>query len=187
MNIDTPLIEYLIIGAQTISWIWIIGMKILNIPLRHLENIDAPKAFLLIPIVYLLGMIVDDLVFHPLNSQRKKIQEKIYDSEICKDEMIAFESDALYSAYESRVRRVRIIGAAIFNFPLLGISILFHLGFKNLTLSGLIIFISFILCVTSFLTWKNLYSRAYKFRKNAWEIIMNEKKKKKKKKTAKKI
>lgn len=181
MNIDTPLVEYLIIGSQTFAWLALIIMKIFGIPLEAVGTVEASKILLLIPFVYLLGMIVDDLIFHPLNNQRKKIQESIYNADVCKDEMIAFESEVLYSAYESRVRRVRIIGAAIFNLPLLGFSVLLHIGLDNPTIVIMTIAASLILCWVSYITWKNLYRRAYKFRKNAWDIIVDAKKNKKSK------
>jgi hypothetical protein len=176
MNIDTPLVEYLIIGSQTFVWLTLLVMKVFKIPIESLSKVDAPRILLLLPFVYLLGMIMDDLVFHPLNKKRKKIQEGIYDSELCKDEMIAYGSEALYSAYESRVRRVRIIGAAIFNLPLIGFCILLHVGFDNYLVTVLVISLSLLSSMVSYLTWANLYRRAYKFRYNAWEIISNTKK-----------
>jgi len=176
MNFNTPLVEYLIIGFHTTSWLIITIYGFLDLPLTSITKINPALALLILPIIYLIGMIFDDLAYHPLKPISKKIKENIYDSNACKDELIAYESQVLYVAYESRVRRVRIVGAAIFNWPLLGMSIFLHIGFENLWHTNTTIIISFILSFISYLTWKNLYRRAYKFRKNACEIILQDKK-----------
>lgn len=47
------------------------------------------------------------------------------------DENIALKSPDLYSAYEARVRRIKIIAAAFFNWPLLGLSLCIYFGNQN--------------------------------------------------------
>lgn len=178
MSFDTPLVEYLIIGAHTLTWLVMGLSKIFGISLpqlmRQLSNPDsALLAFLALPLIYLLGMLVDDLAFRPLNPIRKKIRGEFYNPNICKDELLAYASEELYSAYQARVRRIRILGAAVFNWFLIGLSLLIHIGEKTLSLLIPVIILTILLSYTSFITWKNLYRRAYEFRKNACDLILN--------------
>ena len=104
-----------------------------------------------------------------------------------KDELIAYSSPELYSAYEVRVRRVRIIGASIFNWPLLGGAFLFHSEITNTAQIIAIIFFSILLSVLSIFVWKGLYRRAYKFRKNSIDVIRGESEKSLKKASTSKM
>jgi hypothetical protein len=144
----------------------------MKLPLDSISNIEPAKLLLLLPIIYLLGMVVDDLAFGPLNKIRKSIQQSVFrNSKNYMDEMIAYHSTELYQAYEARVRRVRILGAAIFNWPMLGLAILINVGSGNLPLSIFVVLATFILLVVSITAWKNLYKRAYEFRRKAIDVI----------------
>jgi hypothetical protein len=171
MNSDSPFVEYLIIGTHTSLWILLIVLKIFEVPLSSLLHLDAASVLLLLPFAYLLGMMVDSMVQFPLEKFRTRIRDRIFTYEDYKDEYIAFSSPELYSAYDVRVRRVRILGAAIFNWPILCIALLFHVGFTNLFQSIFVISICLAFTVFSIITWHSLYKRAYKFRRNACDVI----------------
>ena len=147
-------------------------MKILNIPLQSLSEINPAIVLLLLPFFYLIGMIFDDIAFRPLNASRKRIQNNVFKGEVLKDELLAYASEGLYDAYEMRVRRVRIIGAGIFNWPLLCFAILLHMEGSYWYYQLIIISLAILLSAISLIIWKNLYKRAYKFRKNAGEILL---------------
>jgi hypothetical protein len=63
------------------------------------------------------------------------------------------------------------MGAAIFNWLLLGVALLLHIGFSEVYQSVLVIILASFLSLLSVITWRGLYYRAYKFRKNACDII----------------
>ena len=176
MSSDTPLIEYLIIGTHTVTWLILLLLKAFDVPLQVITSIDPADVIVALPFVYLLGMLFDDLSFRLLDGMRKKIRNKIYISEVYKDEVIAFASEQLYTAYEARVRRIRVIGAAIFNWPLIGGAALLYIDLANWIQTTSVISFSLLLCLLSYLSWMNLYARAYKFRKNACDIIFGKEK-----------
>ncbi len=171
MSFDSPFVEYLIIGAHTSAWLLLVIMVVFGLPLSALAGVDAGFVLLLLPFVYLVGMLVDSIVHYPLEPFRKKIRDSVFQYDKYKDEFIAYSSPELYSAYEVRVRRVRIIGAAIFNWPLVGAALLFHIGFAQPIQSIFVIATTLILSLLSVITWRGLYKRAYKFRKNAIDVI----------------
>lgn len=171
MSFDTPLVEYLIIGSHTAVWIVLLVLFFLGVPLSALSNIDAGVVLLSLPMVYLLGMLVDGIVHYPLEPFRKSIRDSIFEYERYKDEFIAYASPELYAAYEVRVRRVRIMGASIFNWPLLGTALLLNLGFSRPVLSFSVVTSSLLLCILSVIVWRGLYQRAYRFRRNACDVI----------------
>lgn len=173
MNFDTPFVEYLIIGTHTFSWILLVIWSFLKLPLKTLGNIDAAIALLLLPIIYLFGMLFDSLYQGLLNKERLKIRNRIIEYSKYKDELIALESATLYAAYEVRMRRIRVIGAAIFNWPLLAISILLNLGFRDTGKVVFIILAALLLTIASIITWRGLFERAYDFRKSAIDEIRN--------------
>jgi hypothetical protein len=171
MNFDTPLVEYLIIGMHTSTWISIILLKVLKIPVESLLKVDATLLLLLLPFIYIIGMVFDDITFRILSSRISQIKKNVFgNSEKYQDEKIAYRSEILYNAYEARVRRVRIIGAAILNWPLLGASLVVYLGPANPLLSVLA-GATVVLTMLSWYIWNGLNKRAYKFRKNAIDVI----------------
>lgn len=195
MNFDTPLVEYLIIGMHTASWMAIIILRIFKVPTNILLKIDTTAVLLLIPFVYIIGMMADDLVFSVLKRGTEKIKKDVSvgkkssskepeDKSNSKDkkrdknsmdENIALKSPELYNAYEARVRRVKIIAAAIFNWPLLGLSLCIYFSNKSMSLIVTIAVISTILTATSYKIWQNLTRRAYSFREKASFVISEEK------------
>lgn len=176
MNLNSPLVEYLIIGSHSSIWISLFTFKLFNIPLNMYANADAGKVLLLLPIIYLIGMLIDVLSYFPLDFFRKRIRSKIYDPEICKDEYIAHLSPKLYDVYEARVRRVRILGASILNWPLIGIAIIYSVNAGESQINWTILLITAFLTFLSAYSWQSLYKRAYKFRKNACEALQLAKK-----------
>ena len=115
MNFSTPLVEYLVIGTHTATWLIILLAKLFDIPLQVILNIDAAFILLGLPFVYILGILFDEITFRPLNPFRNRILKEVFASSICKSELIAFSSQELYAGYEIRVKRIRILGAGIFN------------------------------------------------------------------------
>ena len=174
MNFDTPLVEYLIIGTHTASWLSLIVLKILNLPIDIVTEIDPAIFLLLLPFIYVIGMSFDYVAYSLLSRRITKIKRDIFGSNKYEDESIAHNSEVLYNAYEARIRRVRIIGAAIFNWPLLGVSILLHTGAAAVYLYPMI-FLIIGLTTLSWAIWNGLNKRAYKFRKNAVDIIQRSK------------
>jgi hypothetical protein len=176
MSFDTPLVEYLIIGTHASSWILFLVMYIFNIPLSFIDRIEAGLALLFLPFAYLLGMLFDSIVQGALDKYRKGIRDLYFygSYEKYKDEFIALVSPTLYTAYEVRVRRVRILGAAIFNWPLLTISLLLYFQFSSLKENLIIVLVGASLTVASGFAWGSLYKRAYKYRKNACDVIRSE-------------
>ena len=171
MSFDSPFVEYLIIGTHTSSWILLMVMSAFRLPLSKLGSIDAAAFLLLLPFIYLIGMLTDSIVYYPLEPFRKKIRDSVFEYENYKDEFIAYSSPELYSAYDVRVRRVRIMGAAIFNWLLLGVALLLQIGFSEVYQSVLVMTLALFLSLLSVITWRGLYYRAYKFRKNACDVI----------------
>jgi hypothetical protein len=170
MNFDTPLVEYLIIGVHTSTWFSLLWLKLLKLPISTLLKIDATTLLLLLPFIYIFGMIFDDITFRLLAPRISGIKKKVFGSKSYKDENIAYKSEALYNAYEARVRRVRIIGAAILNWPLLGFALLINVGAEGPILIPVIIATA-VLTILSWYIWNGLNNRAYKFRKNAIDVI----------------
>jgi hypothetical protein len=115
-------------------------------------------------------MIFDDITFRLLSPRISKIKKNVFGTRSYKDENIAYKSEVLYNAYEARVRRVRIIGAAILNWPLLGFALLINIGPGSALVIPLII-ASVVLTILSWYIWNGLNNRAYKFRKNAIDVI----------------
>ena len=130
MNFDTPIVEYLIIGAHAMSWLTVLFMALLKIPLDKLTKLEPATVLLALPFAYLIGMLCDSTVQPLLEGPRKRIKAQYFnDKQKYKDESIALKSPDLYTAYDARVRRVRILGTAIFNWPLLALSLLLYFGF----------------------------------------------------------
>lgn len=184
MNSDSPLIEYLIIGAHTSTWIILLALYVFGIPLSSLTSLDFAGIVAFLPFLYLIGMLADSLAYIPLNRFREKIQNTVFSANTktqpnessstptdYRDEYIALHSAELYNGYEVRVKRVRVLGAAIFNWPLVGIGTFLNLGATISVQSLFLLVSSFVLGVLSALTWRELYKRAYKFRKNAIDFI----------------
>lgn len=168
---DTRFVEYLIIGSHTASWLLLLICALFGIPISKLGDINASLIVVALPFIYLLGMFFDSVSAYLLEPLRRKIRSKIFEYEKYKDEFIALESPSLYDAYEARIRRVRVIGAAIFNWPLVGITSLLNLHLTSLTQFLFISLGSLVMCLLSILTWRVLYMRAYQFRKNACDVI----------------
>lgn len=170
---ETRFIEYLIIGAHTTAWLALVLVYVLGIPVSMLTSISPQLLVIALPFVYLLGMLFDSLVQFLLEPLRRLVRKRAFDYKTGKyfDELIAFKSSDLYDAYEARVRRVRVIAASIFNWPLLGLALLLNLGMALSTQTLSVALLSAALCALSVISWRVLYYRAYKFRKNACDII----------------
>lgn len=192
MSFDTPLVEYLIIGVHTSTWIYFVFLKLLNYPITTVSKIDTAVVLPLLPFIYIVGMIFDDITYRVLRSRIKKIKDGVRLSwekkknkannssknsanpDEYKDETLANRSEVLYNAYEAKVRRVRIVGSAIFNWPILGLSILANIGLTTPIMIPLLITTT-VLTISSWLVWNGLYVRAYEFRLKAIDEIRESK------------
>lgn len=170
---ETRFIEYLIIGAHTAAWLALVVVYMFGIPLSVIKGISPEFIVIALPFVYLLGMLADSLVQYLLEPLRRLVRKRAFEYMTGKylDELIALKSSELYDAYEARVRRVRVIGASIFNWPLLGMALLLNLGTSDALRAVFVALMSAVLGVLSIISWRVLYYRAYKFRKNACDII----------------
>jgi hypothetical protein len=180
MTSDTPFIEYLIIGAHAACWLVLVVLFVFGISLSAVPIADAGVIIIALPFVYLLGMLVDSLAQVVISPLRRSISRRVFGGEsgAYQDEFIARNSATLYNAYEARVQRVRIVGAAIFNWPALGAAVLVYLGFNLLSpvdwLDIRFIFVAgaaLVLCAISIFATQQLYYRAFNFRKNACDVI----------------
>ena len=177
MSFDTPYVEYFVIGTHTSLWLLLMVMAILGIPIQVLSSISPGLALLALPLVYLLGTIFATLSVFPLDPFRKRIQKSIFPKAGYKDEFIAYLSPELYSAYESRAHRARLMGASIFNWLLLGIALLFHTGFSNPSYYLPASLVPLTLAILSTIAWRATVKRMFKFRKNAIDVIRENRKK----------
>jgi len=177
MSFDTPYVEYFVIGTHTSLWLLLMVMAILGIPIQALSSISPGLALLALPLVYLLGTIFATLSVFPLDPFRKRIQKSILPKDGFKDEFIAYLSPELYSAYESRAHRARLMGASIFNWLLLGVALLFHTGFSNPSHYLPASLVPLTLAILSIIAWRATVKRMFKFRKNAIDVIRENRKK----------
>jgi hypothetical protein len=172
VNFDTPLVEYLIIGTHAMSWLTVLLMAFLKLPMSKLTELGPEAVFLVLPFAYLIGMLCDSTVQPLLERPRKHIKANYFgDEDKYKDELIALKSPDLHAAYDARVRRVRILGTAIFNWPLLAFSLLVYLGSMFSLQSLVIVAFGTLFTVLSVIAWRGLYRRAYRYRKNACDVI----------------
>ncbi len=133
----------------------------------------SPLLFLLlVPIAYIIGILVDGAAQIILALPRTGIKRWIFGSKGgCKDAVIAVCSPTLYAAYEWRMQRARVPGAAIFNWPLVGAAILSRIGMDGSFDAHVIEVGTLTLTIISLLSWVHLMRRAYVFRKNACEAV----------------
>jgi hypothetical protein len=170
--ISSEYIEYLIVGVETCTWIALMLAWLIGIPVANLEHINPLLAIIALPFAYPLGIVMDRLSYVVLFQARRLAILGLAKS-TCKDELIAYRSEALYRAYEWRMRRVRIPGATAFNWLPLGVGILLYLGFDSFE-SHVVEVTAVLLTAVSLFAWASLYRRAYRFRQNACDIILGE-------------
>src|SRR5262249_55736600 len=172
---DTPFIEYLLIGAHTSSWLMLFILYVFGISITSPDQVSATALVLLLPFVYMIGMLFDSVVQLLISPIRNGIRENVLKGEDCPDEFLAYRSPTLYEAYDARVQRVRVIGAAIINWPVLGSALVLylHTGWWSLQ-SAAIYAVCGILMLTSMYGSVYLYFRAYKFRRAACREIRKE-------------
>lgn len=174
---DTPFVEYLIIGAHTSTWLAILGMYVFNIQPIEITRFPAGLLVVAIPFVYLIGMVFDSLVNQLfLDRVRKGIKESVKGADR-PDELIAYESGRLYKAYDARVQRVRIVGAAVPNWLILGGLLIIYsewvdssrgwLNERTYLIGG----VAASLAIVSIFSMRYLYRRAFKYRSTAISVI----------------
>lgn len=179
------------IGIHTSIWIilLLIGIIIPKLDITQITaNIKPIEIFLtvfLIPIFYIIGLLIDQLCFTILKGTMKKIKGKVFteisEEDLLKysDEWIGKNSEVLYSEYRNKIMRARILASMIINWPLIGLSLVIFIIRQNLNLiptiitCGIIVIISVLLTIFSCKVWKAYFERAYKFRKNACDVILN--------------
>jgi hypothetical protein len=148
---------------------------------------DTTVVLILLPFIYITGMLFDDIVYRILRRRIKIIKDGVRKAmekknstagkrrkavlpEDYSDETLANKSEVLYNAYEAKIRRVRIIASAIFNWPLLGLSIGINMDSTKPLLIPLII-ATVSLTILSWYVWHGLYTRAYEFRLKAIDEV----------------
>jgi Mn2+/Fe2+ NRAMP family transporter len=160
-------VEYVITGAHTAVWMAILGLYLFGVPLSTFLNLSLVTLIIVLPFTYVLGVImssVSQVILTPLRALLKRI---FIHYSVCPDEYIAAHSPTLYAAYEWRMRRTRIPGAAVLNWLLLGLMLLLFLGNPRTQAFEIIIIATVVLTVLSIFTWFDLYRRAFKFRRQA--------------------
>jgi hypothetical protein len=173
---DTFYFEYAIVGAHALAWLVVLGAYVLGVPLSDLFQVNPGFLVILLPFLYIVGAMVDSASQILLEPFRRRIRSRFFRSSRVPytDEHLAFASASLYSAYQERVRRIRIIGAAIFNWPLLGAALLLYEGSPASLQYRLVVLASSAFTLLSIVTWRSLYFRAYKFRDNAMQVIASQ-------------
>lgn len=172
MNFSTPFVEYLIIGTHVSAWLAMALFGVWEVPLPTLGSADAAVLVVLLPFVYLLGMTFDQTAYLALKSVAEIARASVLGSEDCPDEFIAYKSTELYNEYLVRVRRVRILAAAIFNWPILAFVtvVAFFSSLSVLQITAIAI-VGGALSLLSAVTWYTLFKRAYRFRRRAYHEI----------------
>ena len=165
--------EYAIIGAHALAWLVVVAVYVLGIPLGDLARINPGLLVILLPFVYVVGLVVDYASHTLLKPLRLLIRRRVLATgDIGQNEAyLALESTSLYAAYEQRTRRIRIVGAAIFNWPLLGAALLLSIGAHDSPQLRAVVIATAICTILSVATWVGMYRDAYKFRQNAVKII----------------
>jgi hypothetical protein len=171
MNFETPFVEYLIIGTLTSTWLLLLIMAILNKPLESLLNIQPGILIFFLPFAYLLGALFATISSMLITPFRGKLREKSFEYEKYKDEVIALFSPELYTAYNARAHRTRLMYSSIFNWLFLGIAIVLNTGFSNPAYYLPAIIIPLVLSALSALAYYSNQKRLYKFRKNSIDMI----------------
>jgi hypothetical protein len=171
MSFETPFVEYLIIGTHTSTWLLLIIMAILGKPLDSLASIKPEILIFTIPFVYLLGTLFATISSMLISPIRGKLRDKTFEYEKYKDEIIALFSPELYTAYNARAHRTRLMYSSIFNWWFLGIALLLHTGFSNPTYYLPAIIIPLSLSALSALAYYSNQKRIFKFRKNSIDMI----------------
>jgi hypothetical protein len=170
MGLNTPLIEYLIVGTQTAVWMCPLLCRALGIDIPTADKISAPLLAAFLPFIYLLGMTVDQTIYLVLKRSIRSIKKKANLPEDATDEYLCHASPSLYAAYSVRVKRVRILAAGIFNWPLIGVTLVV-IQSPSWAGTSIISGVALLLAYLSWRSWKTLYARAYGFRKKAFEVI----------------
>jgi hypothetical protein len=165
-------VEFVVIGSITTLALVILTAGWLGMPFSQLSQINPLFVVILLPFTYVLGMLLDrvsQLYVWPL---RLLIRNRIFGSTVpCTDEYIARVAPDLYYAYDSRMRRVRVVGTAVINWLLLGLAVLVELNTTTTLEARTVEFSSVALSVLSLLAFLDLTRRAYQFRKHACEAV----------------
>src|SRR5579884_1994886 len=107
-------VEYAVIGAHASLWLLVLFSWLFNLHLSQISQINVVFLLVLVPITIVMGTTIDGLTQRVLSFPRKAIK-RLAGKDVMKDEMIGRLDPVLYAAYEWRIRRARIPGAAIFN------------------------------------------------------------------------
>lgn len=184
MSLDSVLngeyLEYFIIGTHTSVWIALFFSWMLNIPFSRLTSINVLVGVLLIPFIYLIGLLMDSVSQLLLRQFRKLISRMALkkagiagnSADISQtDEAIAVASPTLYAGYDWRMRRSKVVGAAIFNWIALGATVLTIVGAVDSPTALVVEIATLALAALSVFSWIDLTSRAYAYRSRALRVI----------------
>jgi hypothetical protein len=168
---STEYVEYAVIGAHALVWLSLLFLWLLGIPLTRIGSPTTAIVVLLIPLTLVIGTVIDSLVQRVLTPVRVLVRRIVGGTVFLSDEELAQRAPHLYRAYEWRIRRARIPGAATINWLVLLLVILLTPGSVP-SENVLILTLGCVsLAVASGLAWINFLYRAFKFRRNASQLI----------------
>jgi hypothetical protein len=155
MQLPGMLVEYLINGSCALIWIWGI-FELLDI---NLPSVSGAGLLLLVPGLYVVGMIVDHLA--------KLILDFLIDTDSFDSTKIILYSPDLGKEYVMRSSRDRIARGAFINTVL--ITAVFSLSFRSRL--GTILPIGIIFSVLCFSMWHRFEASTSEYRRRASEAI----------------
>ncbi len=176
--LDSEYVEYIIIGAHTLTWMTALILWLAGTPLTELQHLNPVLLVVLIPFLFpftfILGLMFDSLTNLLVFLPRKLIKRFVLEgssASLSTDEQLASRSSDLYLAYVIRMKRTRIMSAAIFNWLLVGGALLLYIGSPDSGLGVIIGIASISLTVLSVYSWFDHTRRAYSFLRGALEAI----------------
>jgi hypothetical protein len=168
---STEYVEYAVIGAHGLVWLVLLFLWLLGVPLARLAPPTTAIVVLVIPLTLVIGTVIDSLAQRTLTPLRVLVRRIVSGAVYLSDEDLAQRAPRLYRAYEWRVRRARIPGAATINWLALLLVIILTPGSVPAE-DVLVLTLGCIgLALASGLAWINFLYRAFKFRRNASQLI----------------
>ena len=181
MNTTNLIVEFLIIGIQTSSWIVLLFLCFFGldwISWDKIKEIGVPVIGLILSISYPLGVIIDnsaDLALSKLVKPLKNFQEEIRKSPIksvLRLRTLAGDS-ALTSLFEYQRSRIRITRSTFLNSNMIALFCFLnaYVNFANLKIflvSGLL---AVLISVFSFYTWKKIMEKFLRYTVHSYEIL----------------
>jgi len=175
MQIPGLLVEYLINGSTAL--VWLTPLLLLGgLPI----NIDhAFTLALFVPILYVLGMIIDSIGRIALNPHKRRIQKSVYEKlnpekvgKYVKDIELYLNAPELAKANEMRSSRDRIARGAVMNSLLATVSLAFYFQQTEASVSPLsTIVVGLVVTAMCWAMWARHQRASYEFRIQAWRVM----------------